>query len=102
MDLLVSTLGGMECILGMEFITQNNVLIEGHNRLVRIPSKNGIIQMKAHEVLSVGGSTIHLMLGKTLEKECMGGYDMLCVMRVLDEFEPKEVTNLVSFPKCVK
>ncbi len=101
-DLLVSTLGGMECILGMEFITQNNVLIEGHNRLVRIPSKNGIIQMKAHEVLSVGGSTIHLMLGKTLEKECMGGYDMLCVMRVLDEFEPKEVTNLVSFPKCVK
>jgi predicted aspartyl protease len=32
-DLLVSTLGGMDCILGMEFITQNNVLIEGHNRL---------------------------------------------------------------------
>jgi hypothetical protein len=26
-DLLVSTLGGMECILRMEFITQNNVLI---------------------------------------------------------------------------
>jgi hypothetical protein len=41
-DLLVSTLGGMECILGMEFITHNNVLIKGHNRLVRIPSKNGI------------------------------------------------------------
>jgi hypothetical protein len=35
-DLLVSTLGGMDCILGMEFITRNNVLIEGHNRLVRI------------------------------------------------------------------
>jgi hypothetical protein len=34
-DLLVSTFGGgMDCILGMEFITHNNVLIEGHNRLV--------------------------------------------------------------------
>jgi hypothetical protein len=53
-------------------------------------------------VLNVGGSTIHLMLGKTLEMECMGGYGMLCVMRVLDEFEPKEATNLLSFPKCVK
>jgi hypothetical protein len=42
------------------------------------------------------------MLRKTLEKECMGGYGMLCVMRVLDKFEPKEATNLVSFPKCVK
>jgi len=49
-DLLISTLGGMDCILGMEFITRNNVLIEGHNRLVRIPSKNGIVRMKAHEV----------------------------------------------------
>jgi hypothetical protein len=98
-DLLVSTLGGMDCILGMEFITHNNVLIEGHNRLVRIPSKNGIVHVKAHEVLSVGGSTIHLMLGKTLEKECMGGYGMLCVMHVLDEFEPKEATNLVSSSK---
>jgi hypothetical protein len=39
-DLLVSALGGMDCILGMEFITRNNVLIEGHNKLVRIPSKN--------------------------------------------------------------
>ncbi len=56
-DLLVFTLGGMECILGMEFITHNNVLIEGHNRLVRIPSKNGIVRVKAHEVLSVGPST---------------------------------------------
>jgi hypothetical protein len=34
-DLLVSTLGGMECILGMEFITHNNRFIEGHNMLVR-------------------------------------------------------------------
>jgi predicted aspartyl protease len=42
-DLLISTLGGMDCIWGMEFITQNNVLIEGHNRLVKIPSKSGIV-----------------------------------------------------------
>jgi hypothetical protein len=62
-ELLVSTLGGMDCILGMEFITHNNVFIEGHNRLVRISSKNGIMEMKVHEVPSVGGSTIHLMLG---------------------------------------
>jgi len=58
--------------------------------------------VKAHEVPSVGGSTIHLMLRKMLERECMGGYGMLCVMRVLDEFEPKEATNLVSSPKCLK
>jgi hypothetical protein len=101
-DLLVSTLGGMDCILGMEFITSNNVLIEGHNRLVRIPSKNGIVRVKAHEVPSVGGTTIHLMLGKTLEKECMGGCGMLCVMRVLDEFEPKEATKVVSPHECIK
>jgi len=86
----------MDCILGMEFITRNNVLIEGHNRLVRVPSKNGIIRMKAHEVPSVGGTTIHLMLGKKLEKECVGRYGMLCVMRVLDEFEPRETTKVVS------
>ncbi len=43
LDLLVSTLKGMECILGMKFITHNNVLIEGHNRLIRISSKNGIV-----------------------------------------------------------
>jgi hypothetical protein len=42
------------------------------------------------------------MLGKMLKKECMGGWGMLCVMRVLNKFEPKETTNLVSFPKCVK
>ncbi len=102
MDLLVSALGGMDCILGMEFITRNNVLIERHNRLVRIPSKNGIVRVKAHEVLSVGGSTIHLMLGKTFPKECMGGCGMLCVMRVLDEFEPKEASNLVVSPEFIK
>ncbi len=27
---------------------------------------------------------------------------MMCVMRVLDKFEPKEATNLVTFPKCIK
>jgi hypothetical protein len=101
-DLLVFTLGGMDCILGMEFITSNNVFIEGHNRLVRIPSKNGIVRVKAHEMLSVGGTTIHLMLGKTLEKECIGGCGMLCVMRALDEFEPKEATKVVSLHKCIK
>jgi hypothetical protein len=26
---------------------------------------------------------------------------MLCVMRVLDKFEPKEATNLANVPKCV-
>ncbi len=92
----------MDYNLGMEFITRNNVLIEGHNRLIRIPSKNGVVRVKAHEVPSVGGLTIHLMLGKTLERECMRGYGMLCVMRVLDEFEPKGATNLVSSPKCHK
>jgi len=98
-DLLVSTLGEMDCILGMEFITYNNVFIKGHNKLVRIPSKNGV---KAREVPRAGGSTIHLMLGKSLEKECMGGYGMLCVMRVLENFKPKEVTDLVSLFKCMK
>jgi hypothetical protein len=31
-----------------------------------------MVRVKAHEVLSVGGSTIHLMLGKTLEKGMHG------------------------------
>ncbi len=88
----------MDCILGMEFITRHNVLIKGHNRLVRNPSKNGIVRVKAHEVPSVSRSTIHLMLGKTLEKECMRGYGMC----VLDEFEPKEATNSANSPKCDK
>jgi len=92
----------MDFILGMEFITQNNVLIEGHNRLVKIPSKSGIVKVKAHEMPCVGGPTIHFMLGKTWERECMGGYGMLCVMRVLDEYEPKEAANLVTSPKCIK
>jgi hypothetical protein len=42
------------------------------------------------------------MLGKTLEKECVGGCGMLCVMRVLDEFEPKEAIKVVSLPKCIE
>jgi hypothetical protein len=42
------------------------------------------------------------MLGKTWEKERVGGYGMMCVMRVLNEFGPKEATNLVTFPKCIK
>ncbi len=102
MDLLVFALGGMDYVLGMEFITQNNVLIEGHNRLVRIPFKSGIMKVKAHEMPCVGGPTIHFMLGKTWEKECVGGYGMLCVMRVLDEYEPKEATKLVISTKCIK
>ncbi len=102
MDLLVSTLGGMDSILGMEFITQNNVLIEGHNRLVRIPSKSGIVHVKAHELPCVDGPTIHFMLGKAWERECVGGYGMMCVMRMLDEFEAEETTKLVTSAKCIK
>jgi len=41
----------------------------------------------------VGGPTIHFMLGKTWERECVGGYGMMCVMGVLDEYEPKEATS---------
>ncbi len=101
-DLLVSTLGGMDCILGMEFITQNNVFIEGHNRLVRIPSKSGIMRVKAHELPCMGGPTILFMVGKALERECVGGFGMMCVMRVLDEYEPEEATKLVTSTKCIK
>jgi hypothetical protein len=101
-DLLVSTLGGMDYVLGMEFITQNNVLTEGHNKLVRIPSKSGIVRVKAHELPCVGGPTIHFMLGKAWERECVGGFGMMCVMRVLDKFEPKEATKLVTSAKCIK
>jgi hypothetical protein len=92
----------MDCILGMEFIARNNVLIEGHNRLIKIPSKKWDRANEAHEVPSVGGTTIHLMFGKTLERVCVGGYGMLCVMRVLDEFEPKEATKVVNLHKCIK
>jgi hypothetical protein len=86
----------------MEFIAQNNVLIEGHNRLVRIPSKSGIVRVKAHELPCVGGPTIHFMLGKTWKKECVGGHGMLCVVRVLDEYEPGEVTKLAIPSECIR
>jgi hypothetical protein len=92
----------MDHILGMEFITHNNVFIEGHNKLVRISSKNGVVRAKVHEVPNVGGSTIHLMLGIFFQKECMGICGMLCVMCVLNEFEPKKATNSVTSPKCIK
>jgi len=29
----------------------------------------------------VGVPTIHFMLGKALERECVGGFRMMCVMR---------------------
>ncbi len=35
-------------------------------------------------------------------KKCMGGHGMLCVMCVLDEFDPKEATNLMNPPKCIE
>ncbi len=60
------------------------------------------LTFKSLKELGARQSTIHLMLGKHLEKECMGSYGMLCVMRVLNEFEPKEATNMVTSPKCVK
>jgi hypothetical protein len=41
------------------------------------------------------------MFKKIWEKECVGGYGMMCVMRVLDEFEPKEATKLVTPFKCI-
>jgi len=90
-DLLISTFGGMDCILGMEFIAHEIVLIEGHNRLIRISSKNGVVRVKAHEMPNVGGPTINLMLRIFLEKECMGGYGMLCVMHVLDELSQRKL-----------
>jgi hypothetical protein len=42
------------------------------------------------------------MLGKAWEKECMGGYGIMCVMWVLDECEAKEATKLVTSAKCIK
>jgi len=61
-----------------------------------------IVRVKAQELPCVGGLTIHFMLGKTWEKECVGGVGMMCVMRVLDEYEHKEATKLVTSPKCIK
>jgi hypothetical protein len=42
------------------------------------------------------------MLGKAWERECVGDYGMMCVIRVLDEFEPEEATKLVTSAKCIK
>jgi len=42
------------------------------------------------------------MLGKTWERKCVGGYGMLCVMRVFDEYEPKETANFATSPNCIK
>jgi hypothetical protein len=39
------------------------------------------------------------MLGKTWERKCVGGYGMLCVMRLLDEYKPKESHQLGDFPE---
>ncbi len=58
--------------------------------------------MKAHELPCVGGPTIHFMLKKTWERECVRGYGMMCVIRVLDEYEPKEATNLMTSSKRIK
>jgi hypothetical protein len=60
------------------------------------------MKVEAHEMPCVGGPTIHFMLGKTWERECVGGYGMMCVMWVLDEYEPKEATELVTSVKCIK
>jgi hypothetical protein len=42
------------------------------------------------------------MVGKAFKKECVGGFGMMCVMRVLDEYEPEEVTKSVTSDKCIK
>jgi hypothetical protein len=58
--------------------------------------------VKAHELPCVGEPTIHFMLGKAWERECVGVYGMMCFMPVLDEYEPKETTKLVTSAKCIK
>jgi hypothetical protein len=58
--------------------------------------------VKAHKLPCVGGPTIHFMLGKAWERECVGGYGMMCVMWMLDKFESKEATKLVTSSKCIK
>jgi hypothetical protein len=42
------------------------------------------------------------MVGKAWERECVGGFGMMCVMQVLDEYEHKEATKLVTSAKCIK
>jgi len=60
------------------------------------------MRVKAHELPCVGGPTIHFMLRKAWERECVGGFGMMCVMQVLDEYEPKEVTKFGDFPQVHK
>jgi hypothetical protein len=38
-DLIMFFLGEVECVLGVDFITKNNMIIKGHNIVFRIPSK---------------------------------------------------------------
>jgi hypothetical protein len=38
-DLIMFSLGEVVCVLEVDFITRNNVIIEGHNIVFRIPSK---------------------------------------------------------------
>ncbi len=58
------------------------------------------MRVKAHELPCVGGSTIHFMLRKAWERESVGGFGMMCVMQVLDEYEPEEATKLVTSPSA--
>jgi hypothetical protein len=58
--------------------------------------------LKAHELPCGSGPTIHFMFGKAWKKKCVGGQGMMCVMRVLDEFEPEEATKLVISPECIR
>jgi len=84
-DLLVSTLGEMECILGMEFITYQNVLIEGHNGLIKIPSKNGIVQVKTHEMPNGWADyplNVRQKLGKKMHGRLWHVVHDVCVGRV--------------------
>ncbi len=37
--LIMFSLGEVECVLGVDFIIRNNVIVEGHNIVFRIPSK---------------------------------------------------------------
>jgi hypothetical protein len=43
-----------------------------------------------------------IVVGKAFKKECVGGFGMMCVMRVLDEYEPEEVTKLMTSAKCIR
>jgi hypothetical protein len=38
-DLIMFSFGELECVFKVDFITRNNVIIEGHNIIFKIPSK---------------------------------------------------------------